>query len=82
MRCHQYNVVVYAEKKQIDLNEYCPCCGFDKVNYSICPVCFWEDASLQFDGSDMEGDTNRVSLFTVQIIMKILVLVRKIWLKM
>jgi len=59
--------------KQIDLNEYCPCCGFDtfdkndRGNYSICPICFWEDDPLQFNEPDMEGGANRVSLKTGQI---------------
>ena len=59
--------------KQIDLNEYCPCCGFDtfdkndRGNYSICPICFWEDDPLQFDEPDMEGGANRVSLIKGQI---------------
>lgn len=59
--------------KQIDLNEYCPCCGFDtfdkndRGNYTICPICFWEDDQLQFDEPDTEGGANRVSLITGQI---------------
>ena len=54
--------------KQTDLNEYCPCCGFDtfdkndRGNYSICPICFWEDDPVQFDEPDMTCGANRVSL--------------------
>lgn len=59
--------------KKIDLNEYCPCCGYDSFdkndrgNYSICPICFWEDDPKQFNEPDMEGGANRVSLYTGQI---------------
>ncbi len=59
--------------KQIDLNEYCPCCGFDtfdkndRGNYSICPICFWEDDPLQFNEPDMKGGANKESLIISQI---------------
>ncbi len=46
----------------------CPCCGFltmgekDHLSYDICPVCAWEDDSIQFDDPDMRGGANSVSL--------------------
>ncbi|HBF88076.1 MAG TPA: hypothetical protein DDX39_05485 [Bacteroidales bacterium] len=54
--------------KQVDLNEYCPCCGFytfdknNRGNYSICPICFWEDDPIQLNDHNYEGGANRVSL--------------------
>ncbi|MEY8320157.1 CPCC family cysteine-rich protein [Lachnospiraceae bacterium 46-61] len=44
----------------------CPCCGyytFDSKpngNYDICPVCFWEDDTI--DDITSIGGANRVSL--------------------
>lgn len=59
--------------KPVESNEYCPCCGYDtfdpndRGNYSICPICFWEDDPIQFDKPDMDGGANRVSLITGQM---------------
>ncbi len=44
----------------------CPCCGFytleDQGEYSICPVCFWEDDPYQRQNPDLEDGANNVSL--------------------
>ncbi len=53
---------------KIELDEYCPCCGyntFDKnqrLQYSICPICYWEDDPIQFEDHKVVGGANRVSL--------------------
>jgi len=50
------------------LNKYCPCCGYDtfdskdRLNYSICPICFWEDDPIGFEDENFVGGANRVSL--------------------
>jgi hypothetical protein len=49
-------------------NFACPCCGCFTLpeeppgTFYICPVCYWEDDSLQFDNPRMEGGANRMSL--------------------
>lgn len=59
--------------KPVELNKYCPCCGYDTFNpkerleYSICPVCFWEDDPVQYKEPDYKGGANRVSLIEAQI---------------
>ena len=52
----------------------CKCCGYYTLNdepldperfpgtFEICPVCYWEDDSLQFLDPDYEGEANKVSL--------------------
>ncbi|MBE7033559.1 MAG: hypothetical protein E7406_04955 [Ruminococcaceae bacterium] len=52
----------------------CKCCGYFTLEeepldpnrcpgtFEICPVCFWEDDSLQFLDPDLEGGANNVSL--------------------
>lgn len=52
----------------------CKCCGYytlteEPVNpdiapgtFEICPVCYWEDDSLQYLHPDMRGGANDVSL--------------------
>ena len=52
----------------------CKCCGYYTMTekpvdpdrapgtFEICPVCRWEDDSLQFLNPDMRGGANRVSL--------------------
>lgn len=58
--------------KLIELNEYCPCCGYDtfdpidRGNYSICPICYWEDDPIQFKEPNLSGGANRVSLIEGQ----------------
>lgn len=58
--------------KPIELNKYCPCCGYDsfdskdRLQYSICPICFWEDDPIQFNEPEYEGGANRVSLIQGQ----------------
>lgn len=56
----------FLKKKKMKYK--CPCCGYytfsSKPNgdYSICPVCFWEDDPFQFDNPNLEGMANTVSL--------------------
>jgi Cysteine-rich CPCC len=46
----------------------CPCCEFLTLTeppsgtYAICPVCWWEDDSVQFRDPDYTGGANRPSL--------------------
>lgn len=46
----------------------CPCCGYLTLSeeppgtFEICPVCNWEDDSVQFADPTFEGGSNRVSL--------------------
>lgn len=51
----------------------CNCCGYYTLNekvdpdispgtFEICPVCFWEDDSLQYLNPDMNGGANDVCL--------------------
>jgi rubredoxin len=46
----------------------CPCCGYLTLDekppgtYQVCPVCFWEDDSVQYHEPDYEGGANKVSL--------------------
>src|SRR3712207_8061939 len=46
----------------------CPCCGYRTLrepeygSYDICPVCFWEDDSVQFSDPDYRGGANHESL--------------------
>jgi hypothetical protein len=53
---------------KIELDEYCPCCEYntfnkdERLHYSICPICFWEDDPIQFEEPEYEGGANRVSL--------------------
>lgn len=57
---------------KIELDEYCPCCGYntfegeERLQYIICPICFWEDDPIQFSEPDYEGGANRVSLVQAQ----------------
>ncbi len=48
----------------------CPCCGykvFDQSgNYEICPICFWEDDSVQSADPWFTGGANRPSLHEAQ----------------
>ncbi|WP_142533941.1 CPCC family cysteine-rich protein [Saccharicrinis carchari] len=58
--------------KKIDLNEYCPCCGYNsfdpkkRLELEICPICFWEDDPLQFNDPHLEFSGNLVSLSQAQ----------------
>lgn len=51
-----------------ELDEYCPCCGYDsldpssRLQYSICEIGFWEDDPVQFEDPDFVSGANRVSL--------------------
>ncbi len=46
----------------------CPCCGYLTLqsqppgSFELCPVCDWEDDSVQFADPDYEGGANRESL--------------------
>lgn len=50
----------------------CPCCGYLTLaekppgSFAICPVCFWEDDSVQFESPDLGGGANVVSLRQAQ----------------
>lgn len=50
------------------INFKCPCCGCFTLNdreqnkFQTCPVCFWEDDSVQLDDPSYEGGANLVSL--------------------
>ena len=50
----------------------CPCCGYFTLDafygeYDICPVCFWEEDSLQFKNPIMDGGANQISLIQARI---------------
>ena len=52
-----------------DVRNPCACCGsltcYEEAGsgtYNICPVCFWEDDSVQFPRPDYAGGANRPSL--------------------
>jgi hypothetical protein len=57
---------------KIKLDEYCPCCGYntfegeERLQYIICPICYWEDDPIQFSEPEYEGGANRVSLVQAQ----------------
>ncbi len=46
----------------------CPCCGYPTLaqeppgTFQICPVCFWEDDSVQFAEPSYRGGANEPSL--------------------
>ncbi|HBV98041.1 MAG: hypothetical protein JL50_00960 [Peptococcaceae bacterium BICA1-7] len=46
----------------------CPCCGYFTLSeqppgtFEICPVCYWEDDSVQYNDPNYEGGANKVSL--------------------
>ncbi len=50
------------------MNYSCPCCGYltftEEVcgTFEICPVCFWEDDSIQSKVPNYEGGANEISL--------------------
>jgi hypothetical protein len=50
-------------------NKYpCPCCGYLTLaqeppgTFLLCPVCFWEDDSVQFKDPNYTGGANHPSL--------------------
>jgi hypothetical protein len=53
------------------LNFTCPCCGYktlhDKGEYSICPICFWEDDFYQEQNPYSPDGANHISLLEGQI---------------
>ena len=50
----------------------CPCCGYKTLGepppgtFDICPICFWEDDSVQFEDPDFGGGANVPSLRQAQ----------------
>lgn len=50
----------------------CPCCGYytfsERPNGTdeICPVCFWEDDTVQYENPNYMGGANKVCLFQGQ----------------
>ena len=49
----------------------CPCCGYQTFSdppgsYDICPICFWEDDSIQLVFPNLSGGANKVSLIEGQ----------------
>ncbi len=50
----------------------CPCCGYKTLDeappgtFCICPVCFWEDDSIQFADPTYSGGANSISLEEAQ----------------
>lgn len=50
--------------------ETCACCGFatisEKGNFEICPICFWEDDSVQEADPWLSGGANEPSLYQAQ----------------
>ena len=51
------------------MNRYpCPCCGYLTYHtpptgqFDICPVCFWEDNTVQSKEPDFDGGANDMSL--------------------
>ena len=50
----------------------CPCCGYYTLDeeppgtFAICPVCVWEDDSVQFQDHDYVSGANKVSLTQAQ----------------
>jgi hypothetical protein len=57
---------------KIELDDYCPCYGYntfegeERLQYIICPICFWENDPIQFSEPEYEGGANRVSLVQAQ----------------
>ncbi len=53
---------------EISLDEFCPCCDYNtldnknRLNYSICPICYWEDDPIQFEEHEYTRGANKVSL--------------------
>lgn len=53
---------------KFELDEYCPCCHYntlkkkERLDYAICPVCFWEDDPEALEDPEFVGSSNRVSL--------------------
>lgn len=59
---------VNSKNYLLENDEFCPCClyeVFDNKNrfeYSICPICFWEDDPIGFNEPFYMGGANRASL--------------------
>lgn len=56
-----------------ELDEYCPCCYYNtfekanRLNYSICPICYWEDDPIALKNPKFSGTANQVSLIEARI---------------
>lgn len=54
-----------------ELKYTCPCCGYKTLaeldNYDLCPICYWEDDSTQYENPDLEGGPNAPSLRQAQL---------------
>lgn len=53
----------------------CPCCGYEYNNgfngdYSICPICEWEDDPVQLNDRHYSGGANQLSLDEYQSLWK------------
>jgi len=50
----------------------CPCCGYftlhdpEPGSFELCPICFWEDDSVQFEDPNYQGGANLPSLNEAQ----------------
>ena len=61
-------ILINFGEKMIKKIYQCPCCGFLTLErkppgtFDLCPVCFWEDDSVQFFAPDYEGGANEPSL--------------------
>ncbi|MBM7705776.1 hypothetical protein JOD03_000677 [Chryseomicrobium aureum] len=55
----------------ITLLHTCPCCGYKTLeeppgNFEICPICYWEDDTLQREDPFYTGGANEESLYEAQ----------------
>lgn len=58
----------------MNIKHVCPCCGYDykyigfNGDYSICPICQWEDDPVQLKDPYFRGGANQLSLNEYQIL--------------
>ena len=54
------------------MNYPCPCCNnltlseLPPGTFEVCPVCLWEDDTVQFNDPTYEGGANKMSLSTAR----------------